>query len=122
MTVVNGKGEKKVLKEVSAHEKGNDLLAGQTSLGVLGVALEYTVKVQEMSYCRVQNDFDMRLGVCSMVSLASTPGPLTFVFSWRAWFAMTTWGRIEVKPGHAWAVHKVTTTTTGNFCCEVKCS
>ena len=27
--------------------------------------------------------------------LASTPGPLTFVSSW---FAMTTWGRIEVEP------------------------
>ena len=27
-----------------------------------------------------------------------TPGPLTFVFSWRAWFMVTTWGRIEVEP------------------------
>ena len=31
--------------------------------------------------------------------LASTPGPLTFVFSWRAWFVTTAWGRIEVEPG-----------------------
>ena len=28
---------------------------------------------------------------------ASTPGPLT-LFSGRAWFATTTWGRIEVEP------------------------
>ena len=28
-------------------------------------------------------------------NLASTPGPLTFVFSWRAWFSTT---RIEVEP------------------------
>ena len=32
------------------------------------------------------------------VVIASTPGPLTFVSSWRAWFATTTWGRIEVEP------------------------
>ena len=29
--------------------------------------------------------------------LASTPGPLTFVSSWRAWFATTTWDRIEIE-------------------------
>ena len=28
--------------------------------------------------------------------VASTPGPLTFVFPWRAWFAMTTWGRTDL--------------------------
>ena len=30
--------------------------------------------------------------------LASTPGPLTFVSSWRAWFATTTWDRIDIEP------------------------
>ena len=57
MTLVDGRGGLKTLNE------GDKLLAGQTSLGVLGVVLEYTVKVQEMSYCRVQNDFEMKLGV-----------------------------------------------------------
>lgn len=57
MTVVNGNGEKQAL------ERGDDLLAGQASLGVLGVVLDFTIKVQDMSYCRVQNKFDTKFEV-----------------------------------------------------------
>ena len=39
---------------------------------------------------------EFRYCIRHAVRIASTPGPLTFVFSWRAWFATTTWGRIEV--------------------------
>jgi hypothetical protein len=58
MTLVDGQGCKKTL------DSADELLAGKTSLGVLGVVLEYTVEVQEMSFCRVQNIFEMRLKVC----------------------------------------------------------
>ena len=34
---------------------------------------------------------------CSL--LASTPGPLTFVFSWRAWLAMGTLNDVMVNEG-----------------------
>ena len=57
MKLVDGKGDLKCLNE------GDKLLAGQTSLGVLGVVVEFTLIVQEMSYSRVQNKFDMKLKV-----------------------------------------------------------
>ena len=34
-------------------------------------------------------------GLASIL-LASTPGPLTFASSWRAWFATTTWHRLDI--------------------------
>lgn len=58
MSLVDGKGARQTLIQ------GDDLLAGQTSLGVLGVVVEFTIKVQEMSFCRVQNKFDTKLKVC----------------------------------------------------------
>ena len=57
MKLVDGKGNLQCLNE------GDGLLAGQTSLGTLGVAVEFTILVQEMSYCRVQNTFDMDMKV-----------------------------------------------------------
>ena len=57
VTLVDGHGELHVL------DSGDDLLAAQTSLGVLGVVVEYLVEVQEMSVCRVQNRFDTKLSV-----------------------------------------------------------
>ena len=43
---------------------GDDFLkAGKVSLGVLGVTLEYTMEVQEMSLSRVQNIFDRKFEV-----------------------------------------------------------
>ena len=57
VTLVDGNGKLLVL------DSGDDLLAAQTSLGVLGVVVEYLVEVQEMSVCRVQNRFDTKLSV-----------------------------------------------------------
>ena len=57
VTLVDGKGRVQTLNS------GVDLLAAQTSLGVLGVAVEYLVEVKEMSVCRVRNRFDKKMSV-----------------------------------------------------------
>ena len=57
MKLIDGHGELTTLK------LGDRLLAGQTSLGVLGVVVQFTLEVQDMSICRVQNTFDMKLKV-----------------------------------------------------------
>ena len=67
LKLVDGNGTLRTLPEIqpaSAEVSTKDvLLAAQVSLGVLGVVVEFTLEVQEMSTCRVQNLFDMEVNV-----------------------------------------------------------
>ena len=41
------------------------LKAAQATMGVFGVVLEFTVKVQPMSHCKVNNIFNLKMEVIS---------------------------------------------------------
>ncbi len=70
MKVVDGNGALRTLPGTASDLPGGTTVtideirkAAQVSLGVFGVVVEFTLKVQPMSNRRVQNTFDYTLGV-----------------------------------------------------------
>ncbi len=65
LKLVNGKGELCTLPEDSPSniDQHDVLLASQVNLGVLGIVIQFSLKVQKMSNCRVQNLFNFQLKV-----------------------------------------------------------
>lgn len=67
LKLVDGNGNYRTLSAKGEAPTGvtkkNVLLAAQTSLGVFGAVVQYTMKVMKMSTCRVQNLFNKKVNV-----------------------------------------------------------
>ena len=59
LTFVDGKGDIQTITESNK----SHLIAAQANLGLFGIVVEYTLEVKDMSLCRVQNNFEMKLMV-----------------------------------------------------------